>query len=619
MPSSMKVLDVRGALERRLFPSVTMWNRLEGRPRTVSFDRALRAEARDALWMLAKQSQMGEFQGSDAGSPVFAKLQVDTTRLTMYQPDAQPPQLFEDDVPLEAKVERRPLPFFMGGQSVALDLRLMMGRYWLALINGIGSYEKKFIAAYPVDVPDSGDPADAAICAHAEVWQWFAAVAGRAMDGAKLYLYLKADASHHAYDGLVVSPGDTGPLDNCRDRYLAWFERQFLQPPASGDDAWIPDRLEYQFRISAPLPDGEKVYIADQYYQGRLDWYSLDVDQTGAAIPALPGSDITGLPPATPRTMIPKPVTFSGMPNTRWWSFEDRKTNFGDIDAATTDLAKLLFIEYALVYANDWFVIPYTLPSGSIATIRGFAVTNTFGERYWIQSADRGPDSAWQHWSMFTINVRGPAGAPVDTSLLLLPTVPKIHESHPTEEILLVRDEVANMVWGIEETIQLASGETKRGLEAARETRAFFENLLGPAMTPPDAKAPIRYQVMSTVPENWIPFIPVHVDGDSRQIQLQRAAMPRVLDGDPNPPVKVRPQTVLLRQGLDLDTPAPYFIHEEEVPRAGARLMQSFQRTRWTSGQVYTWLRVHKQTGRGEGSSGLAFDELIDVPMKTGS
>jgi hypothetical protein len=29
-------------------------------------------------------------------------------------------------------------------------------------------------------------------------------------------------------------------------------------------------------------------------------------------------------------------------------------------------------------------------------------------------------------------------------------------------------------------------------------------------------------------------------------------------------------------------------------------------------GQVYTWLRVQKQTGRGEASSGLAFDRLVD-------
>jgi hypothetical protein len=221
---------------------------------------------------------------------------------------------------------------------------------------------------------------------------------------------------------------------------------------------------------------------------------------------------------------------------------------------------------------------------------------------------------------MFTINVEGDPAAPADTSLLLLPTVPKVQESPPTEELTLIRDEVANMVWGVERTVPLASGDSKPGLEAARETRRFYEAELAARLggvTPPPPippAAPIRYEVMSTVPENWIPFIPVHVDGDNRDVQLQRAAMPRILEGDPDPAVKVQPRTRLLREGLDRAPAQTYFVHEEEVPRAGAYLSQRFERTRWTDGRVYVWLRVRRQTGRGEGSSGLAFDELIDVP-----
>jgi hypothetical protein len=625
MPSSVKIANLQQALQQRLYPSVTTWNRLEGRPRTNNFDRALRAEVRDALWMITKQWQMGETRGSDAGSPVFAKLQIDATRLTKYQPDSLPPQLFEYDVPLEAKVERRPLPFLLAGRAVSLDLRLLMGRYWLKLIAGIGSYATAYITApaYAIPSPDPTQNADADRCAHPEVWQVFSAVAGRAMDGGALYLYLQADPSHHAYDGIAVAPGDRLAIDNCAARFLTWFDRQFYQPPPAGDDAWVPPYLEYQFSTSAPVSSGEKVYVADDYYQGRLDWYSLDVDGTNTALGAVPDSNVTNLPPTTVQSMIPKPVSFSGMPNTRWWSFEDKKTNFGDISPSTTDLAKLLFIEFALVYANDWFVIPYTLPAGSIATIRGFVVTNVFGDHLWIQAADQGPDASWQRWSMFTINVRGTQNAPADTSLLLLPTVPKIHESPDTETILLVRDEVADMVWGIEKTISLATGETKPGLEAARQTLAFLQNQLAatldgnPPPPPVPPAAPIRYEVMSSVPENWIPFIPVQVPGSNRTIQLQRAAMPRILEGDPNPPVKIQPSTVLLREGLDNSPPQTFFIHQEEVSRAGACLSQAFQRTRWTDGSVFTWLRVRKQTGRGEGSSGLAFDELVNVPFKS--
>ena len=55
-------------------PIVRGWRRLEGRPRTVDFERALRAEVRDALWFLTRQWQFGEFRGEDAGSPVDARV-----------------------------------------------------------------------------------------------------------------------------------------------------------------------------------------------------------------------------------------------------------------------------------------------------------------------------------------------------------------------------------------------------------------------------------------------------------------------------------------------------------------------------------------------------------------
>jgi hypothetical protein len=35
-------------------------------------------------------------------------------------------------------------------------------------------------------------------------------------------------------------------------------------------------------------------------------------------------------------------------------------------------------------------------------------------------------------------------------------------------------------------------------------------------------------------------------------------------------------------------------------------------------GQVYTWLRAQKQTGRGEAASGLAFDRLVDQKQAEG-
>jgi hypothetical protein len=105
---------------------------------------------------------------------------------------------------------------------------------------------------------------------------------------------------------------------------------------------------------------------------------------------------------------------------------------------------------------------------------------------------------------------------------------------------------------------------------------------------------------MSSVPEHWIPFLPVRVPGSNREIQLQGAAMPRILDGAAGPPAKVRPRTTLLREGLDSTPPQPYHVHEEQVPRAGARLTRQYQRTRWTGrSRVHLAARAPRHGRRG--------------------
>lgn len=221
---------------------------------------------------------------------------------------------------------------------------------------------------------------------------------------------------------------------------------------------------------------------------------------------------------------------------------------------------------------------------------------------------------------MYNLAVRGSEDVKADTTLVLLPTVPKISESKPMDEAYLIRDEVSNMVWGIEKTVPLPDGDSKPGREAAIELQRRYRHILSTEIEggivvaeEPEYRAAIRYQLMTGVPENWIPFIPVHKDNDNREIQLQRASMPRIIPGDPNLPEKIKPRTALLRHGLNKTPPQPYLIHEEEIPRAGVRVFQTYQRTRWHDGSVFTWLGIRKQTGRGEGSSGLAFDRVKPV------
>ena len=616
MANKFITANLREVVATKSRPGITVWNRLEGRPRTDKFDRALRAEVRDALWMVTRQWQLGEFRGDDAGSPIFTKVRIDTTRLRKYQAAAGPVEQFDETIPLEARVEQMPIRFEQGGVEMSLEIRLLMGRQWLKMVRSLAATAvDEFISSYSIDAPNPTNTVDAPVCAHPEALSSFAAVATRRMDGAKFYVYLKQNGTDHAADGIAALGGLTSQAHDLADRFVGWFEKLFYQP--SSDSAWIGDRLEYQFAASAPEAEGEKVLVADEYYQGHLDWHNFDIDpqQTTLGDSASDG-DVRS---SQTLTMLPTQVTFNGMPNTRWWAFEDSRTNFGDVKPDTTDLAKLLLIEFGLIYANDWFLVPFVVPSGSIANVRGIAVTNVFGERIWVEAAGRGDDDDWQRWAMFLLSIKGKGHEPADLSLLIPPAAQQVLEGEPLEEVMLARDEMANMVWGVETTIPLPSGEAKDGRQAAYETRAFFEQdfvrrLGAPPAPPPAAEAAkIRYKVMSSVPENWIPLIPVHVPNDNRETQLQRGSMLRVLEGDTFPPSLVRPRTSLLRQGLDQPAPAAYFLHEEEVSRAGVRVTQSFQRTRWRDGRACVWLGVRKQTGRGEGSSGLAFDRIEDV------
>jgi hypothetical protein len=616
-------IRINEALTARVLPSVTVYNRLEGRPRTRTFDRSLRAEVRDPLWLLTRQWQLGEFQADDAGSPVMSQMLLERTELTELGAREAPVTAFDAPLPLETRVERRPLALRLGGIPLALDLRLALGRRWekwlaAAVASGdlSADYTANFRAAFPFPAPDPDAAADAGLAAHPSVWQSFAAVAGgRALDGGALFEQLTATPPGAPYDGVAGIAGtDEAFLGALGVGLVDWF-RDLVVPAAEPEvDAWDPQRLEYRFRAAAPNADGSaRRYAAREYHGGRLDWWHLDLD----------ADDVTPLDRSAPGVVVetlsatvPSPVSFEGMPATRWWAFEDGRTNLGAVDAATTDIATMLFVEFALVYANDWFLTMLPMPVGSIAKVRGLAVTNVFGERYWIPPAGTGDDDTWQRWSMFSSSLVGAGEA--DTSLLVLPVAAKVQDGPAFEEIALVRDEMANMVWGLERTIPSGTGGGMPGALSAGQTTAYFRRL-GEAVPPVDPGEPrvadVRYEAMTSVPEHWIPFVPVHVDGSNRQIQLQRAAMPRIVPGLVTVPVE--PRTALLREGRDGgpgDAAQPYFVHEEEVGRSGTVVSQSFQRTRAVGGRAVVWVGAARTVGRGEGSSGLGFDRLVPLP-----
>ncbi|MFM9633528.1 MULTISPECIES: hypothetical protein [Streptomyces] len=602
-----RIENLPKALADREHPTVGLWNRLEGRPRTADFERALRVEVRDALWLLTRQWQLGEFRGSDAGTPVTAMYSVGMAVPSRFQSAlGGSAENLPADRPLEDVAERQALPFAFGPERISYDLRLAIGRRWLKLMSlnpPIRHHRQDFVKLYRIALPSPASDADSPRVAHPEVWSTLQAVAGRRMDGYELYLHIKA--GHEAADGIDhVAPPHRTLINELGTRLVSWFDGLIDQP--AGNATWDPRRLEHQFSVAAGQPGGsEKVLTAQEYPGGELDWHAFSIDPAtqvgGAAAPPAPIN----------RTVFPAPVRYSGMPLPRWWAVEDGKTNFAAVRPDRTDMARLVVLEFALVYSNDWFHLPCDLPAGTLASLRGLAVTDVFGQRLWITPAGAGADNDWQRWSMFTLDTIGSDGVPADTGLFLAPTVPKVADGPVLEEVDLIRDENANMVWGIEQTVRLPTGPGRSGSEVAAEILAQRRRLFPP--TPPTAPlAPIAYLAMTSVPGHWIPFIPVHVPGDSRKIQLQRAGVPSEIDTKP-----VRPRTTLLREGLDAAPQRSYFLNEEEVPQTGTKVTVAYNRTRWCNGRVAVWLSARRGTGRGEGASGLTFDLPADTKPPT--
>jgi hypothetical protein len=215
-----------------------------------------------------------------------------------------------------------------------------------------------------------------------------------------------------------------------------------------------------------------------------------------------------------------------------------------------------------------------------------------------------------------------------DPRIYIPPVISKAQESNPQESVAVIRDEMANMVWGIEAVIPDLMGGGQDGNAAAQELQNYFKKLeRGEEVTPvpvPDG-VKLSYSLGNTVPENWIPFLPIHLPGQNRAVQLQRASMPRWFNKAFS---QVRPLTSILREGMKNDPAAadqlyvnvsdeiqdaPYYIFDEEAPRRGIIVESAWQRTRWYNGKTICWYGRKKRTARGEGASGLAFDEIIYI------
>lgn len=573
-------------------PSITSWMRLEPRSRDAEMSSSLQARIYDPLWLLARQWQFGEFEGEDNGSPVIARWNAEAAPLTRYFSGAIKPETqikapkYNPNMPLETLVEREAVrPPVKQSSPEKLRLAAEAGQQFLRILDqqpisraSLDKYRDAFVRefSFPPDQRAALDPESRA---------FFDLVATRVPDGRRLFNAFRQTSAGQ----IVISPAlkianaDLAEVREAAQAWLRWFETLFSEPEAT-DSMWLPDRMEYAFSVGTGFSDGEQVLTAPEYYEGRLDWYAFDANGE-VTIGGATDQSFTSIT----RTAIPAPASFRGMPAPRFWEFEDAQVNLASVDAGPTDLLRMLLIEFAVDYGNDWFVIPVELDVGSLYRTRSLIITDTFGVRTLIKSSSelREPFSTWRMFQHSHLRGSG-ATKPASNLFFLPPSLVKSVESRPIEEVLFLRDEMANMAWGIERVIESAAENPLNRFEQQRETPP-------PKKTSADE---LIYRLSTDTPDNWVPLVPIKRKAGMR---LERG---KVLQVD-------QTWQFVEAQGRILNPDSDGLgIFEEEIPREGIRVTRSYQLTRWHDGSTHLWVGRRKRVGRGEGSSGLRFDTL---------
>jgi len=491
----------------------TVWSRLEPRPRKDEMTDALRAPIRDPLWLLSRQWQVSEFQGEDAGSPVQVDIDIAEDRLTRVYlqgggrgAPGQPAGPFDyGGGPLESIVEREAI--MTDGDVLTeegeaddgppLRHRVEAGQQFLRTLAAAG-YGEYSAADFPeklqLDVPDQ--PLESSDRRFVEL------VRDRSLDGTAIARAIRSAVGN--IDDIVAGEADSwsglnsgdlplpstgsrnGTFDDCTEDFYGWYVNLYDEPTVKTGSAWDPTRLEYRFSVATGASSTETVFEAPEYQGGHLDWYAfstprdasslgppdsggapaqatLDGDgqlevPSGRAIPE-PTDDVgIGDIPELPlelstitrsKTVVPSQISFPGMPANRWWELEDGAVDVSTATDEGSSIARMLLMEFATQYGNDWFRIDLDTPVGTLTRLTDLTVTDSFGLS---ETAEPAVDDDWQVFMHELPNHNEPG-------LFVPPVLADSRTSEPVEKVVFSRDETANLAFAIERIVEGPSGQ----------------------------------------------------------------------------------------------------------------------------------------------------------------
>jgi hypothetical protein len=565
-------------------PSITTWTRLEPLPREGSMSRSLQAQVRDPLWFLTRQWQVGEFLGDDAGSPVQATLGLEQRSITTYRPglDDAATVTLDPKLPIETHVER---------EAVTLNLRgsVQHGLYFEKLVRTSGvTIPSAVIDAFRTAFPIAAKAPDP-VSTDSDSLRFRSFAVGRVTDGESLYISALAVANGQPSPNPLPPQASESHVAAALRDFVAYRQSLFSEP--DHETAWQSQQLNYAFALGSPATDQNLLLNAPEFPGGHLDWYSFDL--ANAQLNNVSAANPAQITPVD-FNFLPNHVVFRGMPDPRWWNFEDAVTDFGQVDADHVDLAKLLVMEFALVYGNDWFSVPVPTTIGTLERVTTLVVTDTFGARTLINPSEQTHVSAGETaWSMFKLSGQGGTRSDFVT---MAPTLGIAADADAIEEVVFLRDDQAAMAWAVEHQLQ---GDLDSPIDAYE---AYVQGAATPPAPPQDGDVKIYYTLEIPPPDNWIPMVPVQ--SAQNELFLRRGTM--------KVPTKNGFYLLTARAAL-LEPQHAFVVADRIIPRAGVLADRYFRRTRSSDGSTFLWLARRSGPGRGPGWSGLRFD--IVQPM----
>lgn len=582
--------------------SITHWLRIEPRPRSNEIGGSLAAEIRDPAWFLARQWQLAEYEGADAGSAAWVEYTGHSSKIPRFIVGGSTQNVA--DAPLERQTLVEP---FEPNSLLQVELGQDFVEILAGKIQDVTVTERLIDAFLAIDqyrfktLPDDDEfnPLDPSTL------RFFSVCAERSLDGYQLYLLGKSGAQVPA--SVTTDPSEIATVSSALTDLVTRVEKVFGALGTTDPGGWRADRLEYAVKVVAasPTTTGNETLSAEPDADGEYDWSAFDViakdvNATEAA------SDPVNF------TMIPADARFPGMPNPRFWMFESNEVAFVDIKPDKRDLMKLIVADFMLIHGNNWYCLPLIQDVGSLVATDRIVVTDVFGHQTLVERADQDATApGTNRWTMFSnTDISTPGFETLSAYFLLPPTSgPAMQLGELIEDVRFGRDEMANMAWAIERVTESPIGEARSGRERDAEVaqRQHFSD------SPPIGDSPLRYLIETKVPLNWIPLVAVQPDPLNPSIVLEKAAALHAKMPAGNDPPTVAPVAALGRilHPTSIVAPAPYQIQEEEIPRDGTRIQRVIFRTRWSDGSTHIWAQRRRIASAGESQAGLRFDQAL--------